>query len=530
MATGAQQNEQGELKLEAILPDRFALKWQHATVCTAFVVLFLWLSYLPIPTSTTWHDVWQGELVDAQSASPGDTVSIRLPLAAGMRNFEIPRTGYWIVAQINEHFGSEGLSLGFCFLQTLCACLWAWLLVRVSGRWWTSLIPPVVMLLPIFDIGLTTSVLGGLCLVTTLLVMTGKVEGEVCIRISRLSWTRWIATVATFLVWANVDHSVLFGWLVLFCLLAGQVIRQIRTGPELFSDIELKSRLILLESSVAISLVNPKGIALWKSLLWYPDNPLLLAYGGFQPLVISGLIGFTVATAAMFWIYCSRFKEKIPVEFWLIPMVALATVSLNRSLVSFWLLPVVWVSLAMLNRPAFQQESRTSECSGETTPLRFGFSLVCLLVLWLGFVLSPFAHHALGGEGRSEQQRLGKSNPTAAMAFLAEANHKSDSPPLLFSPRAWSHQCLLTIDRCNVFATPQRHRIPEQANVDYEIIFGGQNGWRKLLDRYTVDIVLVDKLSQKRLVHNLRAKPGDWKRIYEDPVAIIWSKGTDNEK
>jgi hypothetical protein len=48
-------------------------------------------------------------------------------------------------------------------------------------------------------------------------------------------------------------------------------------------------------------------------------------------------------------------------------------------------------------------------------------------------------------------------------------------------------------------------------------------GWEKILDRYRVETVIVDKLKRGVLIGRLRNNR-TWTVVFEDPVAIIFAR------
>lgn len=521
MASGVQQKEKPRLQLEASLPDWCAVDWRQTLVCAAFVLAFMWFSYLPIPTSTTWHNVLQGRSVAETFFGSTLTDTTKVPLTEGLRSFRGAAVGSWIIWQIQNLGGSETLSLSFAVLQILIAAALAFLFYRTTGRWWTALIAPLVLVMPWQISGLSTACFGQLCIAATLLCLTWRTRS---VSVSTFSKTQWIVAAFTFMLWVNLDHSFVAGWILLACLVIARIISCLSSTVErknIFSDGELRSRIVLFEIAIAVSLINPQGWNLWQSMFWAPDNPIWLNYGGSQPLAIVGWVGASVIALAIFWLACSRRTSAIQTIHWLLPLVALAIVCCNRFTLAVFAPLILWSSISMLPRKEIAPREKNPQ--EDIQPLKFSLLLACALLIWLGFAFSPFSHHLLGGQARTESQLRGKSSPHTALAYLDSKTKNAKARPLVWTPRTWSNRCILSCDNVSVFVADMPHLTPQQTNKDHDTIFHGHHGWQKLLGRYTVDFLVVDVKKQQRLTRELRSSPGNWVRLYEDPVASVWS-------
>jgi hypothetical protein len=531
VTAGTQQHDKTGLQLEASLPHWCVLNWKQFLIVSAFAITFLWSNYVPVPAAT-WQDLNHGKSVVANGLFDtrlADTST--LPLSEGIRSFRVGTISKWFLFQIFQLGGIELLSFLHAIIQSIFCAAWAWLLSRTTGRWWTALIPFLLCFLPLQAPGITTFTIAQVCLVAILISVCGKKfynpREEYEIQISKLPVSRWLMIIIAMVVWTNADPSFVLGWALLAAVMLGRVLATVAGGLEnSFADRELRSRIVLLEIAILISCMTPAGISLWKAMLWTPDNPIWLQLGGWQPLVFVGWHGAVVVCLILTWIICSRKTEKIKPWQWIIPLMGLAVVAFNSTMLSLVTLPILWCSLSMLpfNAREFSTPNPAITSSNDSPTLKFGLTLACGLMLWLAFAFSPCSQFVLGGKGRSPDQLLGSNSPHSAFTAIESSLSNGKSRTFAWVPRYWSDHLLTQNDSISVFASSDPHTIPAQANADYDVIFNGQHGWQKLLNRYAIDVLLVDTKIQTRLMHNLRAKPGPWRLVHEDSITAVWNR------
>ena len=519
------------MRLESSLPDWCILSWRHLLVCISFVVMFLYFSYLPIPVSSTWHDLWTGGTIASEGLYATDP---SLPLADGVRHHTNGWLGRVIVFRLFQQGGYDLLSFSFAALQTLTVTLWAFLLLRVSSRWWVGLLAVVTTLVCGWtQEGLTTLTLAQLCFAIVACLLFGNARRDSQIGILP-SFLHWLALLSTMLLWTNVDGSFVLGWSLIFLLLVSRGI-DVLARPDgktrikaLLADAELRQWLVLLEVFVLVALVNPLGWQLHQALLWWPDQPTWQSLGAWQPLSLASWQGLAFATLWGGWLFASRYANRIMTWQWLLPVAGSVLVATCQiSLV--WLAPLTLLSACTMLPPLqelaapLSLKRNSAAGSDEPVPLQFAVTLLCGLVLWLGFTFSPFSHVVLGGQGRTDSQLLGAAYPSPVIGVLGSSQlaNQGKNDGLLWCPAYWSDALQSPTDIKPVFANRDMQSLPGQVQADYRAIFNGADRWRKLLDQYNVTKVLIDKRRQANLLKLVRRQPGKWKIVHEDAQAVI---------
>jgi len=496
---------------------------------------------MPLAVSTTWHDAWTGNWISQNGIYQADP---SLPLAEGVRHYVDGWAGRMTISWIHQTGGLEVLSLVFAGLCTLVAIVWAWLFTRTANRFWASLFAVGMMAICFQQLnGLSTQTFGLICmaLMVALTLSPQKISDSDSaendssrsfkVSIANASWFHWLAIVLVAIAWVNLDGSFMIGWAWLLVLLVSRLVALVssasdQTVKSIFGDRELKSRLVLLELVVLAAICNPIGYKIFSTIFWWPDHPFASSIGTMQPLSLFSWQGAGLAVAGLGWFFASRFATNVRIWQLLVVLLGILAVCWSASLL-VWVLPLIIVAgCSMLPRAdqAVKNDSHpaNSNSTVDSQPaLRFAFTLVCALMIWVSFTFSPASHLLLGGKPRSESQVLGPSNPGEAIKVVQQ---NPDPNRLLWCPSYWGDVIQSNDETLPVFANANLRSLPAQAVFDYEILYNGDNGWMKILDRYGITELMIDKKRQKRMLHNLRAKSQGWDRVHEDGVAVVYRK------
>ena len=508
-------------QLEAQLPDWCALKWHHAVVCSVFVAVFLWLSYLPIPVAGVWHRIWSGGWILEHGIYSMDPT---LPLAEGMRFI---KTGWLTDVLIHWMYsvgGIRAISIGFAVVQTLTLVCWAALFVRRSGVVWTALLPVLAWFAFMPFCGVIQSFnFAALCFFGIVALIPWDKSRQTFSLCDAGIWN-WLMISVLMALWANLDSSFIVGLVFFGAIAFGRLWDSIigNSGPAPVVDREIGCRFVLFELMLLATLATPAGAELWKSLLWLPDNPVLNAMGGWNPTNLASWTGVGVAAIWACWIYCARYARTIPA--WQVVVAVLATISVAccQSFVT-WFATLMTLMIAGLARPRLSSNSigvpSTAASNSQQRPLRFAFTLICGLLIWIGFSLSPISAPLHGGSERTEQQMLSSHSPVGVSGFL-----KKESPKgLVWMPSYWSDW--LQVDQPSltpVFSNSNAAVLPAIVHRDYQRVFRGESTWNTTLEKYAVTDLVVDKDRQKELTKQLRRNKHSWVRVYEDKQSIVY--------
>ena len=72
-----------------------------------------------------------------------------------------------------------------------------------------------------------------------------------------------------------------------------------------------------------------------------------------------------------------------------------------------------------------------------------------------------------------------------------------------------------------LFMTSRVELAPREVWKTYFATINGSTEWKDHLDRYGVNAIILDKLDRKSLINEIK-EDGNWKRDYEDNVAVVY--------
>lgn len=501
-------------QLQAVIPDRFAVGWKSALVCGLYVFMFLYFGYLPAASPDIWSSIVAG-------ANKFQATSW-LPLADGIRSIDLAPIGNRLISVSYQVGGLELLTFQFAFVVTASLLVWSsvcsWLTARSSGAFGGIVVG--ALCLPFFH-GLTPAVLGWFLLSVLAFCLVRQTcndqDGAVCLRVSEADYRYHVATVLLLAVWANIHGSFVIGlsWLGCFVVARFATLVRVHNIRATCTDRELQSRVWLLEFATLATLLTPNGINLWKSLLWWPDNPFANTFGGYAPMVLASWSGAAIVVAWVVAVIVIR-QRTVSLE-WFLPPIALSIVAAFCSSVVFWFVPVMAFALcAVTGEPVNTPDRRVAEVGHQQRTLKFGFTLVAGLFIWTGICLAPWSGHAVGGKTRSESQLIGAQFPAAASEYLAANANKE----LFFCPASWSDWLQVRFD-VPVFMSANTIRLPQSTQRDYQLIYEGEGNWKRVAQKYALTQLLVDRKKQPELVRRIRQDPGEWRLQYEDDQVLF---------
>lgn len=514
---------QDEYRLEAKLPEWCVLKPSHAVLCAAFAVLFLYYSYLRVPITGVWSHVRAG----ARIADAGLFAAEKgMPLNEGIRSIHLGWLGDWLIHGCYSLWDTLGLQLLFSVSQSAALGLLVLLFSRLSDQRSGRALAMTVPALCVFSfLGATHIAISNLCLATFLLTLTWNSNSLHQTGRPRIAWStasplQWSAVAILMIVWTNLHASFFLAPLISLCLCLGRAVDELRTTKlrNALRDRELQSRILLLELLCACTFFTPFGLALPRALLWWPDNPLVESFGGFVSAPMFSWIGLVLLLSWLIWAIAFRSTKTLVFEFIFLPLAATLLVGLNASLV-FFAVQLILFSTAGLLEPKSTKKMRktnTHEMAAPQRPLRFAFTLICGLCVWVGFSLSPFGEAILGGTPRLEHQRLAKDTPLSTKRFLREQKN----PGLTWTPNYWS-EYLGESTNVELFVGENLLESTPQVQRDYRSLFTGTRNWKRIAERYSLQTFVVDKVLQKEFLRQHRLAPGNWRTTFEDDTAIV---------
>jgi hypothetical protein len=517
-----------QLELQPILTARAVLNWRHLLVVSLFCALFLLACYVPMSSQGTWASIRSGrEVLSSGWLLHADPVQ---PLAVGMPFLHVDWLSDTLVALIERTGGVEWLVNVKAILLLATYLLWGRTFFLLSQSKLVTLLGVLALtpcLWPLFH-GLQSTNFGAVCLALFVWVFVEQGHWLRSDANANASWCLWIAPPMITALWANLSPAFILAPCLMALLLLDRVIQVWATDGwrRLFWDAQVRRHIYLFELVLLATCVHPLGLRIWSELLTSPSGALWLEFGPPQTTGMWTLNGLSLlamwSIAAILW----RVGDKA-----LSPVVPLACILITvgiaaRHSLSAWLMPVAIVLLipnvshAIKSCRGFIEREPTNptlETSTPPRPLDFAGTLLCGLLIWLTFALSPVSSPLLSGQPRDTAQMVGGAPPNAAIGHLPAGT----SAALVWSPAEWSDY-ISHATEAKVFAGSDLHRLPTQARFDYLQIAQGSAGLEERLIRYHVNTVIAHPREHATLLRQLTERKQTWTRVHGDAQAVVF--------
>lgn len=324
----------------------------------------------------------------------------------------------------------------------------------------------------------------------------------------------WLLVPLT-LLWTNL-HG---GWPALFVFLGIQIAARI-----VYRDPVWRTELAVALVCALVTLVNPYGWKLHQHIFGYlQSNWIRDAVDEFQsPKFRSeNLLQFEallVAGIAAAWGRAFRGMAGLAeaVAVWLWAHLALGAVR-HAPIFILAAIPVVSTELTLLLESTWQNVKKSStlgifrDLDLDLRPKFASSSIWALLLPLLVWSVNP--------------QQMPTDFPEKL--FPVEAT-RALSPTLtqsrIFASDQWGDYLLYKLwPSTKVFIDGRSDFFGPKLGGDYLVIANGASAWRKQLDQYRIDLVLVPRLSD---LGSLLGRDQDWQIIHSDPVSVAYRRRT----
>lgn len=528
--------------LVPILSDRWALGWRHVLVCTWFSLFFGYLNYTPLFYSDIWGHVHYGQwMLEHRELVNEDPF---MPLAAGMHAVNNAWLSQLLFAQLYEWGGPHFLSHAFALVGLGTYLLYFRSYFLFSGRILLALLGVLMVL----TVGWTRHAIirpeiFGTLFVAALLWMLAHTEpwrsrwqpregmAEAKEQTRCPTWI-WFAIPALFMVWVNMHGSFAVGLVILACHASGRAIEvawQSRSVVAVLRDPWVRTWTLLTEIAVLATLVNPYGVDMLIETATFGRNPNLRDILEWYPLRLMDLEGIHFLISMIILVVVARHSRLHfrAVDVLLLLVFAGLTAPSIRMIgwyapvFAFVMMPhVADILCRLFPKPAAAVPPVGEEGDSSAEPasdLKFAGTLLCGLIIFCIFAITPFSQVFMGGRLRRPDQIYSRHTPLGISGYLKEHPAKS----MIYAPQWWGDWMAWDgRPDTKVFMTTHIHLAPQQVWKDYQRIQNGVTGWDRTLDRYRVRTLVVDKDRQKELVRALRGND-QWQIVYEDKLGIV---------
>jgi hypothetical protein len=536
---------------------RYALSWPHVLFCGFFGLLFWFLNVTPLFHSDVWGHVLYGQWILEHGALPVEDPFI--PLAQGVKIVDNAWLAQVIFAFVYDAGGAEAMSSLFAVTVTATYLLLAGVFYLQTGRVGVATCGAIMVLLLAHTrvLVIRPEMFGALSFAGLILL---------CQLVRRPPWRKgepipdaptcpgrlaaaYAGIPLVMVFWANTHGSFPIGLVFLGCHALGGMIEtawRTRSFSAVFGDRMVRRWMILTQLAAAAVLLNPDTIDAYINVVSFGSNPNLEGIEEWAPIHLRaieapGLLASLVvllfafrhgrvvirpAQVLLLGVFTIAFLFNVRVAVWYAFVFGYVMVPhLEELLARKWPKPSAVPAVA--DAAGFGSEAGSFrhaefELRGGVFGRSYIHTLVCALLLWMGFALSPSSLPLLGGKPRTPERLYNNQTPLGAAAFLRE------HPPqgLVWNSAMWGDWLLLDgPPGLKPFVnTNAIHVVPPRVWRDYRRIAGAARGWPGILDKYRVDTMIVSKKDQPELPWQVRTLGGDWAIVYEDPQAIVVSR------
>ncbi|MEQ8789776.1 MAG: hypothetical protein RIC55_26010 [Pirellulaceae bacterium] len=543
------EESRGAMELSPVLSARFALSWKQLLVCAWFAAFFMYFNYIPIFHSDIWGHIHYGKFALEHGHFPAHDPF--MPLAAGMTAVNTAWLSQIVFAQVESWGGPQFVSNLFAIAGLATYVIYGRVFFVLTRRLSMVVLGTGLILL----VGWSRHAIvrpetfGALCFAVLIWMV---IQGEPwrsrrpgrrsdSAAPARLPWAVWIGVPVLFALWANLHGSFLVGLAVLGCHALGRVIEvgwRSRRFSAVLADGWVRRWAVLTELAVLATLLNPVGVDLLIESIRFGQNPNLRDVLEWFPLKADSFEGIQFGVTMIIMLFVLRLSRRrlAPVDALLLLVFGLALCPTIRMI--GWWAPVFTLTMMPHLSHLWSRVWRSKEtapadqgaAAGEQeeepdpekplTPAHFLPSLIALLVVWTAFALSPVSQPLLSNKPRELEQIVHRGTPLGVTAWLRE------NPPekLVFGPQWWGDWlCWDGPPGLQVFMTTHIHLAPRQVWRDYLRIARADAGWEQALQRYDIDLVIVDKELQKGFTSRVRRSP-QWRTVFEDERSMILTR------
>jgi len=526
--------------LEDKMPD--SLRWPRVLVSFAVLLglIFVLANYVPLVHTDLWGHLAYGREIVAERAIP--TTEPLMPLAKGVPYVDTAwgsKVGGYLMY---EQFGIAGLNFLFATSILLC-CVALSLAIYRRGRSMMATITglAVFLIVGLSQLQIIRPQLGGLVCFMALLVMISEQTYH------KRHW--WMVPVL-FAVWSNLHGSWPVGLVVMGAALVGQMIdinRRTKSWTAFLRAGSVWRRLFLLELAAAAVLLNPTGIGVYADVLTIAQDTNMQAIDEWRSLSLKMFQGQAAFVASLLLLLAYRISPRrvSATEFLLIA--GLGAASLWSARMIMWWAPVIGLYLG-LHLTAILRQWRHAPVFADPSPRSGMWSVVVIGLAWIFFAVTPFKSALLHGqklylpgdertgdvfrkgddhgepaEVATFRKRVDSLTPIDAFAYLKKNAEKLPGG-LMYNAYEWGDYFTFAGSlKQQLFVNSHAHLVPTEVWNDILVIGSGSNGWDDKLDRYSVNLVVVEPNRYVGLVQQLEASD-TWEKRFEDPhgVSVIY--------
>jgi hypothetical protein len=314
----------------------------------------------------------------------------------------------------------------------------------------------------------------------------------------------WLVLVS--LLWANLHGS----FVLLFVLALGML---------LFGEGNRKKLLIVLIFAGAVTLINPRRLTLWTSVLetFLAQGSRNMSVEWAPPVNTGWQMGIFFLWLLVFAPLAALSPRRLPAFGW-VWYLSFGWLALSG------MRYVVWFLFILVPLTAFLLKDWSERWLDR--PVALGRP-VMNVTLGLFFLLLPLV--AMPGVRKvwwkDAPPALSSGTPVGAIEWLSQ--HETLPGEMWSDIHLASYQIYALPSRLVWIDTRIQVVYPPALFDEYLAIATASPNWQELLEKYDINLLLLSPVSQSRLIVTLNSKP-EWCKLYEDGVALVYARGQED--
>ncbi len=511
--------------LEDKVPGYLKASRTTAGFALALGLLYLFLSYRPLWHTDLWGHLAYGRLiVDSKSLPATEPL---MPLAAGVPFIDTAWLSQVIGFEAWTRMGVTSLNFLYAAAITAMAAQLVWRGYQRSQSFGITLAGLMLWLWGCWQhLNIMRPQMAGmLCFILLLTLLTSR---------HRRKW-HWVFVPALFVAWANLHGSFLVGLLLLAGMAFGRGLDlAVRCGEvrAIWRDSRVRRYVLMLELAAAAVLINPYGLRLYAEVFSVANHPNIAELTEWGPLQLRMVQGQATAVIALLLIVLYRLSPRRVTAAEVLLLFGFGAAALWSSRMLVWWVPVA-VTFGMQHAGAIWHQWRSNSEIALPAQQNGRWSVITAGILWICFAFTPFGGRVLhGNEGKLNLEKLlSRETPLGVIDHLKKRADQNRLPRgLIFNTYEWGDYLLWAGSddlssagppKLKVFLASHVHLVPREVWNDYVAISNVASGWEEMLDRYGVNVIVLDSATHAPLIGRLRENE-NWRQTYSDNVGAVF--------
>ena len=501
--------------LEDKTPEWFRMSGSSLLLTVTIGLIFLKLAFQPLWHTDLWDHINYGRHILATGSVSQTEPLLELNKGVTMVNFP------WLVqlgmAWTYQHSGLAALQFAAALCVALMMGLVTWRASARGGSVYAGLLAIAVFyMLNRFQFMVVRPQIVGLLFYV--LTVTWTLSKH---RHTRLSW---IGMPLMFALWANCHGSFSIGLTLMALTGAGRFLdvwyrsRSLRMA---FLDRQFDRTFLLTQLCATAVLLNPAGLAIYHEVLQISGNPNISSMFEWAPLTLRSIQGQWAAGMTLLLIVITRLSPRRIRLSEALPLITMGLLALWSSRMINWWAPLMGIAIGVHGvaaaRSLLHKHRRTEPVVG-----RGLWTVINLGMCWLFFAFTHFGVQTVHGRTVDPARLVSEQTPVHLVDYL---NSRNDWPEgIAMVPADWAG-FVMNAGPASIhpMVNLHVHLIPQEVWEDYERLTHGPGDWDAILDQYGINLVIVDKNEQPRLLRKL-GESEDWIPRYNDHQAVVFTR------